>query len=148
MFGVPFDIPVSARRKKKKQSQTTSSTTSRISTVDMQRIVDTLMNQQHRSSTAKNYLAIWRKFNKFVMNLDVRPKLWEDRTTLFLGYLIKNGIQSTTVKSYVSAIKKTLIMDGYHWDDKLVLVHSLAKACRIINDELGHGFLSIVVCWS
>ena len=27
-------------------------------------------------------------------------------------------------------------MDGYNWDDKLVLVRSLAKACRIINDTV------------
>ena len=45
-------------------------------------------------------------------------------------------MQSSTIKSYVSAIKKTLIMDGYDWDDKLVLVRSLARACKIINDKV------------
>ena len=40
------------------------------------------------------------------------------------------------MKSYVSAIKKTLIMNGYDWNDNLVLVSSLAKACRIINDQV------------
>ena len=45
-------------------------------------------------------------------------------------------MQSNTVKSYVSAIKKTLIMDGYNWNDNLVLVRSLANACKIINDTV------------
>ena len=45
-------------------------------------------------------------------------------------------MQLATVKSYVSAIKKTLVMDGYEWDDNLVVVWSLSKACRIINDRV------------
>lgn len=68
------------------------------------------------------------------MCLDRKPKLWEDRATLFLGYLTCQGKQSTMVKFYVSAIKKTLIMDGYDWNNKLVLVRSLAKAIKIVND--------------
>ena len=89
---------------------------------------------QHRSSTTKNYLSIWRKFNDFVISLDRKPDLWEDKATLFIGFLIDKGMQSTTIKSYISAIKKTLVMDGYDWNDDLVLVRSLAKTCRIIND--------------
>ena len=81
-------------------------------------------------------MAIWRKFNDFIISLDRKPKLWEDKTTLFIGKLIDNRAQSSTVKSYVSAIKKTLVIDGYDWNDKLVLVRSLAKACRIINDKV------------
>ena len=121
-------------KKTKKDSGSTKSP--RISTAHMESIVNRLMGQQHRSSTAKNYLSVWRQFNDFVISLDRRPRLWEDRTTLFIGYLINKGMQSSTVKSYVSAIKKTLIMDGYQWDDNLVLVRSLAKACRIINDKV------------
>ena len=65
------------------------------------------------------------------MSLDIKLDIWEDSTTLFIGYLIKKGIQSGTIKSYVSAIKKTLVTDGYDWDDKLVLVRSLVKACGL-----------------
>ena len=36
----------------------------------------------------------------------------------------------------MSAIKKTSVMDGYKWDDNLVLIRSLAKACRIIHDSV------------
>ena len=123
----------SARRHKKRSK---SIGTSRISTDSIELIVQKLQMKQHRDSTAKTYLAIWRKFNDFVINLDRKPKLWEDRATLFIGYLIDNGMQSNTVKSYVSAIKKTLIMDGYNWNDNLVLVRSLANACKIINDTV------------
>ena len=114
--------------------KSSTSSQSRISTADMRRIVEELMSKQQRCSTAKNYLSVWCQFNKFVMSLDVKPDIWEDSTTLFIGYLIKKGIQSGTIKSYVSAIKKTLVTDGYDWDDKLVLVRSLVKACRIVND--------------
>ena len=66
----------------------------------------------------------------------MKPKLWDDRTTLCIGYLIDNGMQSSTVKSYVSTIKKTLLLDGYNWNDNLVLVRYLARACRLVNDRV------------
>ena len=113
-----------------------TSTSSRISALDMERIVQMLLTKQHRDSTTRNYLSVWRQFNKFLINLDKKPKLWEDRTMFFWGYLIDKGMQSSSIKSYVSAIKKTLVMDGYGWNDKLVLVQFLAKACRIINDKV------------
>ena len=45
-------------------------------------------------------------------------------------------MQSSTVKSYVSAIKKMLVNDGYLWDDNKVLLGALTKACKIINDKV------------
>ena len=53
---------------------------------------------------------IWRQFNNFVISLDVKPDSWEARTTLYIAYLIDNGKQSASVKSYVSAIKKLLVL--------------------------------------
>ena len=113
-----------------------SSTSSRISARHIQLIIEKLLGQSQRSSTSRNYLAIWRQFNRFLINLDVRPITWEDRVTLFIGYKIDNGMKSTTVKSYVSAIKKMLINDGYAWDDQKVLLGSLTKACKLINDKV------------
>ena len=113
-----------------------SSNSSRISTRQVQLIIDKLVSQSQRNSTSQNYLAIWRQFNRFVINLDVKPRTWEDRVTLFIGYKIDNGMQSSTVKSYVSAIKKLLVDDGYPWDDNKVIVGSLTKACKIINDRV------------
>ena len=124
----------SVKAKRKLPSSTSGST--RISVHDIERIVDKLLLKQHRDSTSKTYLSVWRQFNKFIVSLDSKPDLWEDRATLFIAYLIDNGMQSATVKSYVPAIKKTLIMNGYDWNDNLVLVRSLAKACRLINDSV------------
>ena len=66
----------------------------------------------------------------------MRPDSWEDRTNLFMAFKIENGMQSRSVKSYVSAIKRVLIDDGYQWEDNKLLIGSLTKACRIINDRV------------
>ena len=71
-----------------------------------------------------------------MIKLDVKPKHWKDRVTLFIGYKVDQGIQSATVRSYVLAIKRTLIEDGYPWDDTRVILGSLTKACKIINDKV------------
>ena len=113
-----------------------SSTSSKISTRHLQLIIDKLVSQSRRSSTSKNYLGVWRQFNKFVISLDVKPNTWEDRVTLFIGHKIEQGMKSNTIKSYVSAIKKLLIEDGYPWDDQKVLLGSLTKACKLINDRV------------
>ena len=83
---------------------------------------------------------IWRQFNNFVISLDVKPKFWEARTTLYIAYMIDNGKQSASIKSYVSAIKKLLIIDGYKWQDSEVLLTSLTRACRLVNDRVQHRF--------
>ena len=93
-----------------------------------------------RVSTAKNYLSIWRQFNRFVIRLDVKPSSWEDRASLFVAQLIEDGLQSSTVKSYVSAIKRILIDDGYQWNDSKILLAALTRVCRLINDRVRTRF--------
>ena len=34
------------------------------------------------------------------------------------------------------AIKRILVDDGYDWNDTKVLLHSLTRACRLINDKV------------
>ena len=92
--------------------------------------------KQTRESTKKNYLGIWRQFNAFIIRLDNKPESWEDRVTLFVSFKIDNGAQSSTIKSYVSAIKRILVDDGYRWDDTKIMLASLTRACRIINDKV------------
>ena len=84
----------------------------------------------------RTYLSIWRQFNRFLTSLDYMPRLWEDRTTLFIGFLIDKGMQSSTVKSYISAIKRKLVDDGYKWVDDRILLSSLTRACKLINDSV------------
>ena len=79
---------------------------------------------------------MWRIFNQFLIKLDARPATWEDRVALFCAHIIDNGAQSQTVRSYVSAIKIVLKLDGHTWDDSKVLINCLTKACRVQNDKL------------
>ena len=68
--------------------------------------------------------------------LDVLPSRWEQRVTLFAAYLIDKGLQSSTIKSYVLAIKYVLIDDNYKWEDEQVLLNTLTRACRRTNDRV------------
>ena len=120
----------------KSTGTSSSSNQSKISASGLKRILERLMNQKNKASTSKTYLSIWRQFNKFLINLDEKPPVWEDRVTLFVGYLIDRGIQSSTVKSYVSAIKRILVDDGYEWKDQRILLTSLTRACRLVNDRV------------
>ena len=102
----------------------------------MNRIIQKLCSMRNRASIKQNYLSIWRQFNRFIIWLDVKPNNWEDRTTLFVVQLVEDGMQSSTVKSYVSAIKRILVDDGYQWDDKRILLTALMRACKLINDRV------------
>ena len=65
------------------------------------------------------------------------PVSWEERTALFCSYMIQNySTQSSTIASYISAIKGTLRDDGYEWDDPKIMLHSLIRACKLQNDVL------------
>ena len=66
----------------------------------------------------------------------MKPDNWEDRIVLFVGYLIKNGRKSSTVRSYVSAIKGVLKDDGIHVNEDRCLLNSLIKACKYHNDHV------------
>ena len=116
----------------------TSSATSSsvISTDAVEGILCKLRNNTKRLSTQQNYISIWRNFNKFLIKLDRKPDNCEDRICLFGAYLVENGLQSSTLKSYYSAIKAVLRDDGYVINDSKVLITSLAKACRLINDKV------------
>ena len=109
---------------------------SSISTSQMEMILERLKSQKNRNSTMNNYLAIWRNFNNFLIKLDRKPDSWEERVSLFGAYLVDKGRQSCTLKSYISAIKCILVDDGYLWDDNKVVLSTLVKACKIVNDRV------------
>ena len=113
-----------------------SSESSKISSQHMRSILDSLKGKGVRDTTNQNYLAVWRIFNKFLIRLDRRPDNWEERTLLFCAHLINSGSQSQTIKSYISAIKSILKVDGYEWDEAKALFSSLTRACKIHNDKL------------
>ena len=121
---------------KREKSSETGSTTSQISTRSIERIIDKLRMQRHRDSTRKNYYSIWKLFNKFILNLDRKPCNWEDRLTLFVGCLIDDDKQSSTVKSYISAIKAVLAENDIELNENTFLLNSLTRACRLVNDQI------------
>ena len=117
----------------KKSSASESST---ISSSHILAVVEQLQAQTVHESTTQNYLSIWRHFNNFLIKLDKKPEFWEDRVVLFCTYLIEQGTQSSTIKLYVSAIKKMLTLAHYQWNNNQSMLESLIKACRLKNDRL------------
>ena len=109
---------------------------SRISSIEIKDIIERLRHQHHRESTKNNYYVIWKIFGKFLIGLDHRPSNWEDHLTLFVGHLIENHKQSSTVKSYVSAIKSILLEDKVKLNENQYLISSLTKACQLKNDQI------------
>ena len=110
------------------------SSTSRISTKRIKLILDSLKLTQTKTSTKMNYADIWKNFNTFVTKLDKIPRLWKDRVALYAAYFVDCGVQSSTLKSYISAIKTTLQIDGYKWKDGDFEISTFTKACRYKND--------------
>ena len=91
---------------------------------------------QHRSSTRKNYYSVWKQFNEFFIRLDNKPAEWEQRIVLFTAYLIKMKKQSSTVKSYISAMRAVLRSLKIKITDDSCLLGSLIKACKLENDRV------------
>ena len=114
----------------------TGSHSSCISSKSVRTILEELKQKSSRDSTIKNYYGTWRRFNNFLIRLDTMPDKWEHRTSLFLAYLAQKGVQSQTVKCYVSAIKKTLIHDNFEWDDSLILLNAITKGYKLKNDRV------------
>ena len=117
----------------------------------MELILQRLKSQTTRNTTTKNYHTIWKGFNKFILRLDKIPETWEGRLCLYGAFLVEKGIQSSTLKSYFSAIKKVLVLDGYKFSEEQCLLNSLSKACHLQNDQLRfrlpicHSLLEIIL---
>ena len=122
------------RKKWVKSSSTSMSST--ISTVVIQNIVDRLQMQRYRDSTRNTYYRVWRLFNEFFIRLDDKPQHWEDRMVLFTGFLISNNLKSTSIRSYLSAIKGVLAENLITMNEDRFLPNSLTRACKIKNDTL------------
>ena len=91
--------------------------------------------ERNRSSTRRNYHTIWKIFSRFYLKLDVKPTEWEDRMTLFIGYLIDQNKKSTTINSYVSAVKAILLEDGVKINADSFLLSSLERACKFRKNK-------------
>ena len=104
--------------------------------MEIQGIVEKLRRQRYRYSTKKNYYAIWRSFNQFIVHLDIKPLAWEDRLPLYIAYLIENRRRSATICSYVLAIRAILKENDIIMNKNQFLIASLTCACKLQNDQL------------
>ena len=68
------------------------------------------------------------------MRLDEKPHSWEERICLFAGYLISKNKRSQTVRSYVSALRAILKLDGVSLNENQFILSSLTRACKLQND--------------
>ena len=98
--------------------------------------VEKLRLDCHRSSTRQNYYQIWKSFEKFFLRLDIKPTSWEQRIVLFVGHLIETNHKSTTINSYISAIKAILWEDKIKVNQDRCLLKSLIRACRLKKDRM------------
>ena len=122
--------------KHRSKNSKSSSSKSTISTASIQNVIDRLRYQRVRSSTKRNYQSVWKNFNEFYIRLDDKPKRWEDRITLFVGYLIhQKKAKSQTIRSYLSAIRATLKNENIKLNEDLFLLNSLTRACKLQNDS-------------
>ena len=113
-----------------------SSNSSSISTSAVLNIIERLKRNRIRSTTQNTYYRVWKSFNEFIIRLDVKPNNWEDRITLFVGYLVDSNRKSSTIKSYVSAIKSVLHEDGVELNKNKYLLNALTNTCKLINDKV------------
>ena len=107
---------------------------SELSTSSIQEIVEQLKMDRFLDSTKRNYYGVWKNFNEFFIRLDVKPTSWEERIVLFVGYLVDKKKQSSTVLSYISAIKAVLANIGVKLNQDQFLLNSLTRACKFKND--------------
>ena len=100
-------------------------------------MLENLQGEKHRESTKEQYHKIWTNFNKFLLRLDRRPNTWEEKVAWYCTYLVQTqGTQSSTIKTYVSAIKDVLISDGYDWKDNKMLMSAITSSCSLKNDHV------------
>ena len=72
-----------------------------------------------------------------MVKLDDIPKSWEKKLMLYCAHLVTDRkVQSATLKSYVSAIKQTLLTDGYQWNHNLFMISTFTESCQLENDVL------------
>ena len=123
--------------KNRNSSGSSTSSMSQISSQKMNLILDSLQLHQSRDSTKQNYCSIWQQFNNFLVRLDWKPSTWENRAAMFGAYLVSTcGIQSSTLQSYISAIKYSLRLIHYKWNDNKVILSSIIRACQLKNDVI------------
>ena len=55
---------------------------------------------------------------------------------LFTGFLVNSGLMSSTVKTYISAIKGILLESNINLNADEFTLNSLTRACKLQNDRI------------
>ena len=127
---------LTGKKAMKTSDKLSTSTATSISTDSVLQFIELIKGQRTRETTRRNYHTIWRSFNRFLLKLDRVLDSWEDKLTLFVGYLVDKNRKSTTIRSYVSVIKSILMIEKIDINEDRYLITSLTKACRYRNDRV------------
>ena len=98
--------------------------------------MDRLKSQRCRDTTRATYHKVWKLFSDFFIKLDIKPRNWEHRLILFTRYLVDCDLKSSTIRTYVSAIRSVLAEDGFELDHHNFTITALTRACQIRHDKL------------
>ena len=69
----------------------------------------------------------------------MKPEEWYNRIVLFVAFMVENDLQSSTIRTYISALKGVLADENIHIDNNQFLLTALTKACRLKNDRYTRG---------
>lgn len=108
----------------------------RYSLTQYRRIKNIIKNYRLQPSTRKSYKKTWNRFNRFISRFDIIPPKWEDRIILWATHLAENKKKSNTIKSYVSAIRYCLSLDGIRVPHANCELAAIVQAAKQMNDEL------------
>lgn len=89
-----------------------------------------------RPSTRKSYKKTWNRFNWFISRFDVIPPKWEDRIIVWATHLADNRRKSATIRSYISAVRYCLGLDGVRVTQTNCELAAIIQAAKHENDQL------------
>lgn len=98
------------------------------------RIVDKLSNAGISEATKDMYHRVWCNFNRFLLCFHDLPTTWEEKLVLYATFLADIGNASSTVASYMSAIRYVLRQDDVILHDNSCKLASIIRACKLHND--------------
>lgn len=99
-------------------------------------ILSKIKGKRLRPKTKKFYRNRWVVFNRFIQQFDVMPDTWEERLHIYAAHLVDNKKQSSTVRTYITAIRQILRLADIEINEDKYLISSLVKACKLENDRL------------
>ena len=99
-------------------------------------LVEKLKQGRFRGTTKRNYYSACKTFNQFIIRLDVKPNNWEDRIILFVSYMVQHERKSSTIKSYVLAIRAMLMNVGYELNEDKFLLNSMTHVGKLVNNRV------------